>query len=68
MRELRTSAEGKLRVLFAWDPRRQVILLLGGDKTGKWTVWYRKNIPKADDRYDAYLSQIQQELTGGGEY
>ena len=36
MKELRASAEGgSLRVLFAFDPRRQVILLLGGDKSGR---------------------------------
>ena len=32
MKELRASANGALRVLFMFDPRRQVILLLGGDK------------------------------------
>jgi hypothetical protein len=41
MKELRTSRDGALRVLFMFDPRRQVILLLGGDKTGQWDAWYR---------------------------
>jgi hypothetical protein len=35
MKELRTSKDGALRVLFMFDTRRQVILLLGGDKTGE---------------------------------
>jgi hypothetical protein len=34
MKELRASEGGALRVLFMFDPRRQVILLLGGDKSG----------------------------------
>ena len=33
-KELRTSRDGALRVLFMFEPRRQVIVLLGGDKTG----------------------------------
>lgn len=36
MKELRASEGGALRVLFAFDPRRQAILLLGGDKSGEW--------------------------------
>ena len=37
-----------LRVLFAFDPRRRAILLLGGDKTGEWNDWYEWAIPTAD--------------------
>ena len=34
MRELRTQHRGKpLRTLYAFDPRRSAILLIGGDKT-----------------------------------
>ncbi len=33
MKELRAAQEGALRVLFMFDPRRQAILLLGGDKS-----------------------------------
>jgi hypothetical protein len=36
MKELRASGGGALRVLFMFNPRRQAILLLGGDKTGQW--------------------------------
>lgn len=60
MRELR-SFGGKLRVLFAFDPRRTAILLLGGDKTRDWTGWYDRNVPIADDRYDEYLAEIRTE-------
>lgn len=36
MKELRAAKGGALRVLFSFDPRRQAILLLGGDKAGEW--------------------------------
>ena len=61
MKELRASAEGALRVLFAFDPRRHAILLLGGDKSGQWTEWYEQAIPMADDLYDEYLKELRKE-------
>ena len=48
-------------VLFMFDPRRQVILLLGGDKTGAWNDWYEMAVPTADDLYDAYLEELKME-------
>ena len=54
MKELR-SFGGHLRVLFAFDPKRQAILLVGGDKAGDWSGWYERNIPIADQLYDDYL-------------
>jgi hypothetical protein len=57
MKELRSTG-GNIRVLFALDPKRQAILLLGGDKTGQWTRWYAENIPIADDLYDAHLENL----------
>ncbi len=61
MKELRASKGGDLRVLFAFDPRRHAILLLGGDKSGEWEKWYRRAIPAADDLYDIYLEELRQE-------
>jgi hypothetical protein len=60
MKELR-SRSGNLRVLFAFDPRRTAILLIGGDKTGRWQQWYAKMIPIADDLYDEYLETLKKE-------
>lgn len=54
MKELR-SIGGHLRVLFAFDPKRQAILLLGGNKAGNWSGWYERHIPIADDLFDDYL-------------
>ena len=57
MKELRPPATS-LRVLFAFDPRRTAILLIGGDKQGQWQRWYREFIPVADLR--DYLASRQQ--------
>ena len=61
MKELRVSKAGALRVLFAFDPRRHAILLLGGDKSGHWQVWYRWAVPAADDLYDTHLQELRDE-------
>jgi hypothetical protein len=61
MRELRIHHAGRpYRVLYAWDPRRTAILLLGGDKTGD-DRWYDKHLPVADRLYDEYLEEIREE-------
>ena len=56
MKELRY---GKLRVLFAFDPKMQGVLLLGGSKRDRWTKWYEENIPVADDLYDDWLDSMK---------
>ncbi len=61
MRELRTQHDGRpLRTLYAFDPRRVVILLIGGDKTGD-DRWYESYVPIADRLYDEHLEQLQKE-------
>lgn len=61
MKELRAAKGGALRVLFMFDPRRQVILLLGGDKTGEWEAWYEWAVPLAEDLYETYLAELRHE-------
>jgi len=61
MKELRTQSGGKpLRTLFAFDPRRSAILLIGGDKTGD-DRFYDKMIPIADALYDEHLVELKKE-------
>lgn len=61
MRELRIQHQGRpYRVLYAFDPRRVAILVLGGDKTGD-ERWYEKNVPVADRIYDEYHGEIEEE-------
>jgi hypothetical protein len=63
MKELRPGSSGRseVRILFAFDPERQAILLVAGDKAGKWTRWYKKAIPLADDRFDEHLERMKKE-------
>ena len=58
MKELRGKVEDRhLRVLYAFDPRRTALLLLGGDKTGD-PNWYEKFVPIADDLFDRHLREL----------
>jgi hypothetical protein len=54
---------GQLRVLFAFDPRRTAILLVGGDKTNEWSAWYEHATPDADRLYDEHLAELREERT-----
>src|SRR5579864_2571306 len=61
MRELRIQHQGRpYRVLYAFDPRRAAILLIGGDKTGD-DRWYETNVPIADRLYDEHLEFLRKE-------
>jgi len=61
MRELRIQHGGRpYRVLYAFDPRRSAILLLGGDKTGS-ERWYEEHVPRADDLYDRHIEMLRKE-------
>lgn len=57
MKELRFSAaDGVWRVAFAFDPERQAILLVAGDKSGNSEKrFYRDLIKKADSRFAQHL-------------
>src|SRR3954465_3983032 len=54
MKELRGKAgESVLRVLYAFDPRRTAILLIGGDKSGS-ELWYEEFVSVADRLFDQH--------------
>lgn len=57
MKELRPGSVGRseIRILFVFDPARQAVLLVAGDKAGNWSKWYRDNIPLAERRYTTWL-------------
>lgn len=46
-------------MLFAFDPARQAVVLVAGDKACSWSSWYQKNIPLAERRYDEHLKESQ---------
>jgi hypothetical protein len=59
MRELRVQHAGRpYRVLYAFDPRRVAILLIGGDKTGA-DRWYEKYVPLADKIYEDHIEALK---------
>ena len=62
MKELRFTAGGGVwRLAFAFDPARQAILLVMGDKRGaNQARFYRDLIRKADERFAKYLEKTDQ--------
>lgn len=58
MKELRFRADdGVWRVAFAFDPDRQAVLLVAGDKAGvAQKRFYKGLIARADNRFDAHLA------------
>lgn len=66
MKELIILHAGRpYRVLYAFDPRRSAVLLIGGDKTGD-DRWYERYVPIADRLYDEHLATLRKEgLTDG---
>ena len=66
LKELRPGSQGRseIRILFAFDPDRQAVLLVAGDKAGNWTKWYDDNIPLAERRFEAWLSGDYSEERG----
>ena len=61
MRELRVQSGGEpIRILYAFDPRRVALLLIGGNKTGN-DRWYETFVPKADALYEEHLRQLTKE-------
>ena len=64
LKELRYKVGGRpYRILFAFDPKRRAVLLLGGDK-GKDKRWYQINVPIADDRFRRHLAEIERKDDG----
>lgn len=61
MRELRVQHAGKpYRILYAFDPRRVAILLIGGNKTGN-DRWYKRYLPIADKLYEQHVEMLEME-------
>jgi len=60
MKELRSPSAGstEIRLLFAFDPKREAIVLVAGDKAGIWDSWYRRAVPLADERYAQHLREL----------
>lgn len=66
MKELRFDAAGGVwRFAFAFDPRRQAIILCGGDKSGvSEKRFYQQLIAKADIRFDMHCARNKSKKRG----
>jgi len=58
MKELRIQHKKHVyRLFFAFDPKRQAVLLIGGDKRGD-KGFYKRMIPLADKIFSRYLGGL----------
>jgi hypothetical protein len=48
-------------MIFAFDPAREAIFLVAGDRSGRWHRWYREAIPLADARFTEHLTVLKEE-------
>ena len=60
MKELRFQLDGVWRFAFAFDPQRQAIVLVGGDKEGERN-FYKNLIRIADQRFAAHVARLKRE-------
>ena len=59
LKELRVQHQGQpYRILYAFDPAREALLLLGGNKSGD-KRWYRKAIPRAEAIFVRHLEDLE---------
>jgi hypothetical protein len=63
MKELRPGSAGatETRMIFAFDPVREAVFLVAGDKSGQWKTWYATAISLADERYAEHLAMLKEE-------
>lgn len=63
MKELRppSTCRSEIRILFLFDPWRSAVLLIAGDKSGRWSDWYRQAIPDAERLYEQYVKERKME-------
>jgi hypothetical protein len=60
LRELRIAAgRSPIRVFYAFDPRRNAVLLLGGSKAGT-KRFYKEQIPPAERIWERYLEELEE--------
>ncbi|GAA3009951.1 type II toxin-antitoxin system RelE/ParE family toxin [Streptosporangium longisporum] len=65
LKELRPGSRGRseIRIIFIFDPDREAVFLVAGDKAGKWSRWYDEAIPLAKSRYAEYRAEKKAEQT-----
>lgn len=63
LKELRpgSAAASEVRLLFVFDPHRNAVFLVGGDKAGNWSGWYKTAVPAAEEAYAEHLKRIEEQ-------
>ncbi|MCI8754178.1 type II toxin-antitoxin system RelE/ParE family toxin [Bifidobacterium pseudolongum] len=63
LKELRPGSTGhsEVRILFVFDPHRRAIMLVGGDKSGKWNKWYKTAIPQTERTYQQWMDENERD-------
>ena len=66
LKELRPASAGstEVRIIFVFDPIREMVLLVAGNKSGNWQRWYYEAIPLAEERYAQHLAALGDERGG----
>ncbi len=65
LKELRVQHRGEpYRILYAFDPERQALLLIGGNKAGD-KRWYKRMIPLAETIFERHLATLAKEGNDG---
>ncbi len=65
LKELRVQHRGEpYRILYAFDPERQALLLIGGNKAGD-KRWYKRMIPLAEAIFERHLESLEKEKRRG---
>jgi hypothetical protein len=57
----RVPGNAEVRLLFVFDPKREAIVLVAGNKAGRWSAWYSDAILLAEERYAAYRRKAGEE-------
>lgn len=61
LKELRFAYDrAPIRILFAFDPKQQAVIILGGNKAVD-KRWYETNIPIAEKLYKAHIERQKEE-------
>jgi hypothetical protein len=60
MKELRLNCDGVWRFAVAFDPSRQAVILVGGDKENEnQSTFYKRLIETADRRFDVHRKTLE---------
>jgi hypothetical protein len=57
LKNMKEVCVGTVRILFAFGPNREAVLLVAGDKEGEWNKWYRRNIRLAERLFAEYVER-----------